>query len=65
MWRTLIGHNDSITLSFLIDGHTKFSPDAGFGLVKKEFIKTKVDGLADIVAAVDKSSKLNKAQLVG
>ena len=58
-------HNDSITLSFLIVGHTKLSPAAGFGLVKKEFRKTKVDCLADIVTVVDISSKLNKAQLVG
>ena len=33
--------------------------------MKKEFRKTKVDCLADIVTVVDISSKLNKAQLVG
>ena len=65
LWRTLTGHNNSITLSFLIAGHTKFSPDAGFGLLKKEFRKTKVDCLADIAEVVNKSSRLNTAQLVG
>ena len=33
--------------------------------MKKEFRKTKVDCLADIVTVVDISSKVNKAQLVG
>ena len=26
-WRVLVGLNDEITLSFLLVGHTKFSPD--------------------------------------
>ena len=32
LWRFLQGKNRSVTLSFLIAGHTKFAPDRGFGL---------------------------------
>ena len=35
LWRTLTGRHQSVTISFLTTGHTKFSPDGGFGLVKK------------------------------
>ena len=65
LWRCITGLNKTITLSFLIAGHTKFSPDAGFGLVKKEFRKTSVNCLNDIVNVVNASSKMNVAQLVG
>lgn len=65
LWRTLTGLNDKITLSFLIAGHTKFSPDGGFGLIKKLFRKTKIDCLDDIASVVNQSSKMNVGQLVG
>ena len=35
LWRVLTGLHTSITLSFMITGHTKFSPDWCFGLLKK------------------------------
>jgi hypothetical protein len=35
MWRIHTGKNDSITLNFMIAGHTKFAVDWGFGLLKK------------------------------
>ena len=35
LWRVLTGLHDNITLSFMIAGHTKFSPDWCFGLLKK------------------------------
>ena len=35
LWRVLAGLHNSITLSFMISGHTKFSPDWCFGLLKK------------------------------
>ena len=65
LWRTLSGLHEQITLSFLIAGHTKFSPDAGFGLFKKKLRKTKVDCLDDIAKCVSDSSKLNVPVLVG
>ena len=33
MWRTMIGKNESVQISFMIVGHTKFAPDRFFGLI--------------------------------
>ena len=65
MWRCLTGLNERITLSFLITGHTKFSPDRGFGLIKKKLKVTRVDCLQDIADVVKASSRSNTALLVG
>ena len=65
MWRVLTGRHRSITLSFLLTGHTKFSCDWCFGLVKRLYRKTKVDCLQDIVAVVEQSSDVNLSQLCG
>ena len=35
LWRVLTGLHENITLSFMVAGHTKFSPDWCFGLLKK------------------------------
>jgi hypothetical protein len=64
-WRVLCGLHKDITLSFLVVGHTKFSPDWCFGLFKKRFRKTKVGSLADIARVVEESAKVNTAQLCG
>ncbi|RUS91508.1 hypothetical protein EGW08_000729 [Elysia chlorotica] len=45
--------------------YTKFSPDAGFGLLKRKFRRTRVDCLGDIKHVVDSSSEMNSAKLVG
>ena len=65
LWRVLQGLNQSITLSFLIAGHTKFAPDRGFGLIKRVYRKTKIDCLEDIRNVVKVSSDMNDCQLVG
>ena len=64
-WRVLSGLNKSITLSFLIVGHTKFSPDWCFGLFKLAYWRTKIGCLDDIVRVVEKSAEANHAQFVG
>ena len=37
LWRVMTGQHKEITLSFMIPGHTKFSPDWCFGLLKKKY----------------------------
>ena len=64
-WRVLAGLNNEIELSFLRVGHTKFSPDWCFGLLKQKFRRTRVGCLDDIVRVVESSSVVNHAQLVG
>ena len=34
-WRVIAGLNESVELSFMLVGHTKFAPDRFFGLLKK------------------------------
>ena len=65
LWRTVVGLHDNITLSFLIVGHTKFSPDWCFGLLKQRFRRTNVGCLDDIVDVVNSSASANVAQLLG
>ena len=64
-WRVLVGLNKEITLSFLIVGHTKFSPDWCFGLFKQAYRRRKIGCLDDIARAVEESAVVNHAQLVG
>ena len=61
----MVGLHKSINLSFLIVGHTKFSPDWCFGLLKQKFKRTAVNSLDDLVGVVDQSAVVNLAQLVG
>ena len=52
MYRVMTGKHKTATLSFMLVGHTKFSPDGYFGLIKKRYRRSKVythDDLADIV----------------
>ena len=64
MWRVMTGQHSNITYSFLVVGHTKFSPDWCFGLYKCLFKCTKVDCMADISAVIDSSAVCNVSQLV-
>ena len=61
----MVGLNKKIAVSFLIVGHTKFSPDWCFGLFKQAFRRTKIGCLKDIVRVVESSAVVNHAQLVG
>ena len=63
-WRVMVGLSDNITVSFLIVGHTKFSPDWCFGLLKRAFRRTGWAVLT-ILSVVESSAKVNYAQLVG
>ncbi len=63
-WRTLANRHTNITLSFLVVGHTKFSPDWCFGLFKRQFRRTKVGSLQSIAETVNFSAQCNFAQLV-
>ena len=65
MWRVLTGLHKEVTLSFMLAGHTKFSPDWCFGLVKQKLRKTRIGSLAEIAAAVEESATPNLAQLAG
>ncbi len=63
-WRAMSDRHTEITLSFLVVGHTKFSPDWYFGLIKRLYRRTKLGSLQAIDQVVNKSAKCNYAQLV-
>lgn len=65
MWKVMTGNNTTISLNFMITGHTKFAVDRGSGLLKRKFSRTKVNYLADLVKVVEDSSIVNEAVLVG
>ena len=64
-WRVFSGLHSSVSLHFLLAGHTKFFPDWCFGLFKQRFRRTAVSCLQDIVDVVNASSCVNQAQLCG
>ena len=71
LFLTLLGIEKSdrlhrtITMSFMLVGHTKFSPDWCFGLFKQRYRCTFVSCLEDVVDVVNSSADVNVAQLVG
>ena len=65
LWRVMTAQHTEITLSFMIPGHTKFSPDWCFGLLKKRYRRTKVGGLTDLITVVNESASMNVAQPTG
>ena len=58
-----MGLNQSITISFMLVGHTKFAPDWCFGLLKQRYRRTYVSSLQDIVDVVNVSADVNVAQV--
>ena len=64
-WRVMVGLHQSVTISFLLVGHTKFAPDWCFGLFKQRFRRTFVSSLQEIADVVESSAHVNTAQLVG
>ena len=64
MWRVMTRRHTDITYSFLVVGHTKFSPDWCFGLFKRLFKRTRVNCMAEIANVVEKSAVCNEVQLV-
>ena len=57
MYRVLTGLHDRIELSFLIVGHTKFSPDGYFGLIKRDYRRSQIYTYEQLATIVKSSSK--------
>ena len=66
-WRVMVGQSKSCELSFMLPGHTKFSLDRFFGLIKRQYRRTKVSSLAEIAELVSNSTigGQNKAFIIG
>jgi hypothetical protein len=64
-WRIMMGLNKTIKYSFLPTGHTKFSCDWQFGLIKKVLRHTPASSINDLVNIINKSSITNYAVPTG
>ena len=60
MWRVIAGLNETVELSFMLVGHTKFAQDRFFGLFKRLFRLSVVDTIEDIARVVMESSPSGK-----
>lgn len=66
-WRVMTGQHRTICLNFMPPGHTKFSPDWCFGLLKRAFRRSEVHCLEDLCRVVEASTpekRVNRAQVV-
>ena len=63
MWRTLVGLNEEIILSFMMVGHTQCIVDACFGLLKKRYRSSDCDIMEHLKTTVELSAKCNSVQL--
>ena len=61
----MTGLHQLIEYSFMVVGHTKFSCDRSFGVMKKKLNRTPTWTLYDIATAVEASGKCNYVELVG
>lgn len=59
-WRTMVGLHTKISFSFMVPGHTKFRPDAYFGLFKIAYRKWKADWLKDAIACAKAATQGDK-----
>ncbi|MCP4112739.1 MAG: hypothetical protein GY749_45630, partial [Desulfobacteraceae bacterium] len=57
LWRVMNGLHDCISLSFMIPGHTKFAPDAYFGLFKIKYRRNTTDCLRYLALCVENASR--------
>lgn len=56
MYRTMTGKHRSMVLSFMLVGHTKFSPDGFFGLIKKRYRRSRVYTYEHLVEVINSST---------
>ena len=60
MWRVLTKKSKSVSLSFMLAGHTKCSRDHFFGLIKKVYRRSSADTLHDLGRIVTESTIAGK-----
>lgn len=60
LWCIAIGMIDRIEFKFLLKGHTKFSPDGGFGLIKKHYRRENVYTIEQVANEIKKSTRVTE-----
>eukprot|EP00834_Sanchytrium_tribonematis_P005732 NODE_367_length_8687_cov_0.577084.p3 type:complete len:274 gc:universal NODE_367_length_8687_cov_0.577084:2356-1535(-) len=62
-WLCLLGKCDTIEFKFMIKGHTKFSPDSGFGHIKKKYMRENAYNLDQVKDIIETSSVTNECKV--
>ena len=58
MWRVVTGLSTRIELAIMVAGHTKFSPDYGFGVFQKLYRHSELNSVEEVCAMMGRSSLL-------
>ena len=64
-WRCLNRFHRKINLHFMIAGHTKCLCDSCFGMLKKKYRRSEVDGIEQLEQVVEQSAKSNTVSRCG
>jgi hypothetical protein len=56
LYRSLVGLHDTLELSFMLVGHTKFAPDGYFGLIRKRYRRSNIYTYDNLVDSIRNSS---------
>lgn len=56
MYRVLAGLHSNIELSFLVVGHTKFSPDGYFGLIRRRYRRSQIYTYNQLASVIEEST---------
>ena len=59
--RILVGKEESVTVSFMVVGHTRCAVDGGFGLAKKKFRASDTDTYDQLASLVSASAAPNES----
>eukprot|EP00835_Amoeboradix_gromovi_P005326 NODE_490_length_7774_cov_0.196352.p4 type:complete len:151 gc:universal NODE_490_length_7774_cov_0.196352:6103-5651(-) len=62
-WMCLLQKCNTIEFKFMMKGHTKFSPDSGFGHIKKKFARENIFNLDQVKSLVETSSVTNECKV--
>eukprot|EP00835_Amoeboradix_gromovi_P003019 NODE_186_length_15678_cov_0.309262.p7 type:complete len:144 gc:universal NODE_186_length_15678_cov_0.309262:7726-7295(-) len=62
-WMCLLGKCNTIEFEFMMKGHTKFSPDSGFGHIKKKYTRENVFNLDQVKSIIESSSITNECKV--
>lgn len=63
-WLCLIGDSQIIEVKFMIKGHTFFSPDSNFSLIKRKYRRSDAFSLDHLANIIKGSSKTNDAEIL-
>ena len=64
-WRCYAKKSTSCSIHFMLVGHTRFSPDQYFGMIKRKYRKTRVSSISQLSKVVSESTDtgMNRVQL--